>query len=241
MFREIPSLILSTGSADLSKFPVIDTKIFNMPLSMPFKSVHSLTGARNSSRHAVFTGLLAGGSACCAGVLPSEKRQCTQGHPLLMLYMPQTSLSTASRSHLLNSPCLRWHPGWRDQEGPGRCILFILAKISQDLVDDVLVFDAGESPPRERSECFGYAWAFIIRTIRPLATPDPGLERVAKANGFSLHAGVSCEGNQKDKREPRAAFRCVPDKAGQALGTFSWLDSQLLFCSLHQNQFRSYG
>jgi hypothetical protein len=43
--------------------------------------------------------------------------------------------------------------------------------------------------------------AFIIRTIRPLDRPDPGLERVAKANGFSLHAGVSCEGHQKNKRE----------------------------------------
>ena len=43
--------------------------------------------------------------------------------------------------------------------------------------------------------------AFMIRTIRPLDRPDPGLERVAKANGFSLHAGVSCEGHQKDKRE----------------------------------------
>ena len=43
--------------------------------------------------------------------------------------------------------------------------------------------------------------AFMIRTIRPLDTPDPGLERVAKANGFSLHAGVNCEGHQKDKRE----------------------------------------
>jgi hypothetical protein len=41
--------------------------------------------------------------------------------------------------------------------------------------------------------------AFMIRTIRPLERPDPGLERVAKANGFSLHAGVSCEGHQKDK------------------------------------------
>jgi len=36
---------------------------------------------------------------------------------------------------------------------------------------------------------------------RPLDRADPGLERVARANGFSLHAGVSCEGNQKDKRE----------------------------------------
>jgi hypothetical protein len=43
--------------------------------------------------------------------------------------------------------------------------------------------------------------AFMIRTIRPLDRPDPGLERMARANGFSLHAGVSCEGNQKDKRE----------------------------------------
>jgi ribosomal protein S27E len=43
--------------------------------------------------------------------------------------------------------------------------------------------------------------AFMIRTIRPLDRPDPRLERVAKANGFSLHAGVSCEGDQKDKRE----------------------------------------
>ena len=43
--------------------------------------------------------------------------------------------------------------------------------------------------------------AFMIRTIRPLDRPDPGLERVAKANGFSLHAGVSCEGHQKNKRE----------------------------------------
>jgi hypothetical protein len=43
--------------------------------------------------------------------------------------------------------------------------------------------------------------AFMIRTIRPLDRPDPGLARVAKANGFSLHAGASCEGHQRDKRE----------------------------------------
>ncbi len=41
----------------------------------------------------------------------------------------------------------------------------------------------------------------MIRTIRPLDRLDPRLERVARANGFSLHAGVSCEGDQKDKRE----------------------------------------
>ena len=41
--------------------------------------------------------------------------------------------------------------------------------------------------------------AFMIRIIKPLDSPDPSLERVAKANGLSLHAGVSCEGHQKEK------------------------------------------
>jgi hypothetical protein len=52
--------------------------------------------------------------------------------------------------------------------------------------------------------------AFMIRTIRPLARPDPGRERVAKANGFSLHAGVSCEGHQKDKRERLCRYIARP-------------------------------
>ena len=52
--------------------------------------------------------------------------------------------------------------------------------------------------------------AFMIRTIRPLDRPDPGLERVAKANGFSLHAGVSCKGHQKDKRERLCRYIARP-------------------------------
>ena len=52
--------------------------------------------------------------------------------------------------------------------------------------------------------------AFMIRTIRPLDKPDPGLERVAKANGFSLHAGVSCEGHQKNKRERLCRYIARP-------------------------------
>ena len=43
--------------------------------------------------------------------------------------------------------------------------------------------------------------AFMLRTIRSPDRPDPGLERVAKANGFSLHTGVSCEGSQRSKRD----------------------------------------
>jgi|GEM_PF-2039591 len=39
----------------------------------------------------------------------------------------------------------------------------------------------------------------MIRTIRPLDRPGPGLARVAKANGFWLHAGASCEGHERNK------------------------------------------
>jgi hypothetical protein len=50
----------------------------------------------------------------------------------------------------------------------------------------------------------------LIRTIRPLDRPNPGLERVAKANGFSLHAGVSYEGHQTDKRERLCRYIARP-------------------------------
>ena len=52
--------------------------------------------------------------------------------------------------------------------------------------------------------------AFMIRTIRPLDRPDPGLERVAKANGFSLHAGVSCAGHERNKRERLCRYIARP-------------------------------
>ncbi len=55
--------------------------------------------------------------------------------------------------------------------------------------------------------------AFMIRTIRPLDRPVPGLERVAKANGLSLHAGVSCEGHQKNKRERLCRYIARPPVA----------------------------
>jgi hypothetical protein len=52
--------------------------------------------------------------------------------------------------------------------------------------------------------------AFMIRTICPLDRPDPGLERAAKTNGFSLHTGVSGEGHQKDKRERLCRYIARP-------------------------------
>ena len=63
--------------------------------------------------------------------------------------------------------------------------------------------------------------AFMIRTIRPLDRPDPGLERVAKANGFSLHAGVSCEGHQKAKRERLCRYIARPPVAAPRLSLSS--------------------
>jgi iron complex outermembrane recepter protein len=43
--------------------------------------------------------------------------------------------------------------------------------------------------------------ALVLRTITPLVGEDPSSERVAKAHGFSLHAGVSCEAHQRELRE----------------------------------------
>jgi len=61
----------------------------------------------------------------------------------------------------------------------------------------------------------------MILTIRPLDRPDPGLERVAKANGFSLHAGESCEGKQKDKRERLCRYIARPAVAVSRLSLSS--------------------
>ena len=69
--------------------------------------------------------------------------------------------------------------------------------------------------------------AFMIRTIRPLDRPNPGLERVAKANGFSLHAGVSCEGHQKDKRERLCRYIARQARSGAAKGRSRCLLSQM--------------
>jgi hypothetical protein len=63
--------------------------------------------------------------------------------------------------------------------------------------------------------------AFMIRTIRPLDRPNPGLERVTKANGFSLHAGVSCEGHQKEKRERLCRYMSRPAEAVPGLSLSS--------------------
>ena len=58
-------------------------------------------------------------------------------------------------------------------------------------------------------------------STRPLDRPDPGLERVAKANGFSLHAGVSCEGHLRDKRERLCRYIARPPVAAPRLSLSS--------------------
>ena len=61
-----------------------------------------------------------------AGVLPGEKRQY-----------------------------LRRRPGWRHQDGPGRGVLFLLAKMSQDSVEDVLVLNASDDFQRPATPATG--------------------------------------------------------------------------------------
>jgi Putative transposase len=50
----------------------------------------------------------------------------------------------------------------------------------------------------------------MIRTSCPLDRSDPGLERVAKASGFSLHAGVNCEGHGRNRRERLCRYIARP-------------------------------
>jgi ribosomal protein S27E len=59
--------------------------------------------------------------------------------------------------------------------------------------------------------------ALVLRTIRPLSGEDPSSERVAKANGFSLHAGVSCEAHQRDVRERLCRYIARPAVAEKRL------------------------
>ena len=44
--------------------------------------------------------------------------------------------------------CLRWCPGRRCEQREGRDVLFLLAKMSQDPVDDVLVLDTRDGSDR---------------------------------------------------------------------------------------------
>ena len=70
--------------------------------------------------------------------------------------------------------------------------------------------------------------AFMILTIRPMNRHDSRLERAARANGFSLHAGRSREGIQKDKRWARKTFRrdgIFPDRP-QEFPTFTEFHGQ---------------
>jgi len=57
----------------------------------------------------------------------------------------------------------------------------------------------------------------VLRTITPLAGEDRASERVAKAHGVSLHAGVSCEAHQRELRERlcREHGQCANRGAGK--------------------------
>ena len=55
----------------------------------------------------------------------------------------------------------------------------------------------------------------------PSDDPDPTRERVAKVAGFSLHAGVSCEAHQRDKRERLCRYIARPPVSVQRLSVSS--------------------
>ena len=59
--------------------------------------------------------------------------------------------------------------------------------------------------------------ALMLRTITPLAGEDLTNERVAKAYGFSLHAGVGCEAHQRALRERLCRYIARPAVAEQRL------------------------
>jgi hypothetical protein len=59
--------------------------------------------------------------------------------------------------------------------------------------------------------------AFMLKTLPPLSVEDRPNERVAKAAGFSLHAGVSCEAHQLDKRERLCRYISRPPVAVKRL------------------------
>ena len=59
--------------------------------------------------------------------------------------------------------------------------------------------------------------AFMLRTLPPSDDPDPTRERVAKVAGFSIHAGVSCEAHQRDKRERLCRYIARPAVSVQRL------------------------
>lgn len=63
--------------------------------------------------------------------------------------------------------------------------------------------------------------AFMLRTLAPWDGPDPTRERVAKMAGFSLHAGVSCEAHQRDKRERLCRYIARPPVSVQRLSVSS--------------------
>lgn len=59
--------------------------------------------------------------------------------------------------------------------------------------------------------------AFMLRTLAPWDGPDQTSECVAKVAGFSLHAGVSCEAHQRDKRERLCRYIARPPVSVQRL------------------------
>ena len=101
--------------------------------SLTFEIRHNRSGAPDSipTNFSVASLLI---ELCKLGFLPNEKRQCTPGHSLLMLR--------------INSPCLRWCSGRWCQQWQGGNVLFPIAKMSEDSINDFLILYASNDPDR---------------------------------------------------------------------------------------------
>ena len=66
----------------------------------------------------------------------------------------------------------RWRPGWRYQEGPGRGFLFLLSKICQDSVDDVLILNASNDfgGPTAATTNFNIDIEYALESLGPRHT-----------------------------------------------------------------------
>jgi len=66
----------------------------------------------------------------------------------------------------------RWRPGWRYQEGPGRGFLFLLSKICQDSVDDVLILNASDDfgGPTAATTNFNIDIEYALESLGPRHT-----------------------------------------------------------------------
>ena len=125
---------MSTGPADLSKFPAIDRE---NPVRGVEHAIQIRSFLSGCTRQLMPCGIHWLPCWCSAVVLES--------FPAKRGSVPQGTLSRRFASIQLVP---RWRSGRWHQQWPSRFFLFVLALVSQYSIDDVLVLNAGDDPCR---------------------------------------------------------------------------------------------